>query len=101
LIACRSRRRAWITARSAGPRCSRLRSTIEPIALLHRPVLDIDAVDPGEALRPLHAAIKQVVVLAVAPGPEGRLVDVERAIAEAALEAILSVKGSVVLYSQL
>ena len=31
LVACRSRRRAWMTARSAGPRCSRLRSTIDPM----------------------------------------------------------------------
>src|SRR5216683_2883763 len=60
-----------------------------PHALLDRAVLGIDAVDTGEGLGLLHAAIQQVVVLPVALRAEGALVDVERAVAEAALEAVL------------
>src|SRR5712692_4573967 len=60
-----------------------------PHALLHRPVLGIDPVDPREGLGLLHAAIQQVVVLAIPLGAEGRLVDVHGAVSEAALEAVL------------
>src|SRR5688572_26327158 len=58
-------------------------------ALLHRAVLDVHAVDAGEALGALHTAIQEVVVRAVLARAEGRLIDVERTVAEAALEAIL------------
>src|SRR5712692_4764851 len=60
-----------------------------PHAFLHRAVLGIDAVDPREGLGLLHAAIQQVVVLAIPLGAEGRLVDVHGAVSKAALEAIL------------
>src|SRR6266851_4896389 len=60
-----------------------------PHALLDRAVLGIDAVDAGEGLGLLHAAIQQVVVLAVALRAEGALVDVEGAVAQPALEAVL------------
>src|SRR5439155_14618111 len=51
-------------------------------------VLGIDAIDPREGLRLLHAAIEQVVVLAIALGAEGRLVDVHRAVAQSALQTV-------------
>src|SRR5262249_50212804 len=58
-------------------------------AFLHRAVLHVDAVDTGEGLRPLHATIQQVVVLAVALGAECRLVHVHGAIAESRFQAVL------------
>jgi hypothetical protein len=58
-----------------------------PHTLLDGAVLGVDAVDAGEALRLLDLAVEQVVVLPVALRAERRLIDVERAIAEAALGA--------------
>src|SRR6266850_6072586 len=58
-------------------------------ALLDGPVLGIDTVDPREGLRLLHAAILEIVVLAIALGAEGRLIDVRRAVSQTALETIL------------
>src|SRR5713226_1003062 len=62
-------------------------------ALLDRAVLDVDAVDAGEGLGLLYAAIQQVVVLPVALRAEGGLIDVERAVAEPALEPVLVGQG--------
>jgi len=79
-------------ALSAGPRCSLRRSTIRPHALLDRSVLHVDPVDAGEAFGPLHLAINQVIVLSVGFRAEGRLIDMQRPVAEPAFEAVLVVE---------
>src|SRR5271167_2850564 len=63
-----------------------------PHALLDCAILHVDPVDPGEALGPLHLAIDQIVILPVRLGTEGRLIDMQRSVAETAIEAVLVVE---------
>src|SRR5207247_9531578 len=58
-------------------------------ALLHRAILRVHAVDPREGLGLLHATVQQVVVLAIALGAEGGLVDIHGAVAQTHLETVL------------
>ena len=59
-----------------------------PHAFLHGPVLRVNALNTGEILGLLHLPIQQVVVAPVPLGAEGRLVHLERAIAQTAFEPV-------------
>ena len=93
LTASSSKRRAWMIARSAGPRCSRLRSTIGPMLSWIARSCTLMPSMPGEALGLLDLAVEQVVVPAVADGAERRRIDVERPVTEPALQPVLRGEG--------
>ena len=62
-----------------------------PHAFLQRAVLRVDAVDAGKTLGALHRTIQPVVVRPVGLGPECCLIDMDRPVAEAALQPVFGI----------